>query len=111
MSESTFTIPRLGWEIPKPVFWDWIAIAIALLSAALAVWGLMSASSLAAGGDLSPFLIGLWTLLQLAIAVASLLVLGKTAKEGTIHGNIAAVIGSLLGLNGIFLAAALAAIA
>ncbi len=109
MSEA-FQVPVLGWEIPKPKFWDWVAIAVAVVSVFVAIWGLAAARSLAPGTSFSSWLVGLWTMAQLAISIVGLLVLGKTAKEGTIHGNIAAVVASLLGLNGIFLAAALASI-
>ncbi len=110
MSETAFTIPRLGWEIPKPTFWDFIAIGLLVLSLAIAGWGWMTVSNLPPGDSVPGWLGGLWTALQLAISVAGLIVLGKTAKEGTIHGNLAAVLAGLMGLNGVFLAAALAII-
>ena len=47
----------------------------------------------------------------LLVCGASLLVLGKTSKEGTIHGNLLAVAGMGIGLMGTMLAAALWALA
>ena len=111
MSDTVFTVPRLGWEIPKPKFWDFVAIGLLLFSVVLAAWAKLTAANLAPGADISGWLSGLWAFLQLAISIASLMVLGKTAKEGTIHGNVAAVLGSLMGLNGLFLAAALSILA
>ena len=110
MSETAFTIPRLGWEIPKPRFWDVVAIGLLVLSLLVAGWGWMTVSSLQPGQSVSGWLGGLWTALQLAISVAGMMVLGKTAKQGTIHGNLAAVLAGLMGLTGVFLAAALSII-
>lgn len=111
MSEDAFTIPRLGWEIPKPRFWDWVAIGLLILSLLLVGWAKHAAASLEPGQDIPRLLSGLWIVLQLAISIGGLMVLGKTAKEGTIHGNLAAVVASLMGLNGMFLAAALSILA
>lgn len=108
MSETAFTIPRLGWEIPKPRFWDVVAIGLVVVSLAIAGWGWITVRSLPAGQSVSGWLTALWTATQLAISIGGLMVLGKTAKEGTIHGNLAAVAAGLLGLTGVFLAAALA---
>lgn len=108
MSETAFTIPRLGWEIPKPKFWDVVAIGLVVASLVIAGWGWATVRGLPAGESVSGGLAGLWTALQLAISIGGLMVLGKTAKEGTIHGNLAAVTAGLLGLSGVFLAAALA---
>jgi hypothetical protein len=46
-------------------------------------------------------------LAQLALGMISLLLLGKTAEEGTLWGNLAAVGGMFAGLSGVLLAAAL----
>jgi hypothetical protein len=44
---------------------------------------------------------------QLLLACGGLMLLGKTAKEGTWWGNLAAVAACLLGITGVLLAAAL----
>lgn len=111
MSETAFTVPRLGWEIPKPRFWDFVAIGLLVLAVLIAGWTRMAAANLAPGEDISAWLSGTWAALQLALSIGSLMVLGKTAKEGTIHGILAAVLGCLMGLNGLFLAAALSILA
>lgn len=108
MRENAVTIPRLGWEIPKPKFWDLVAVGLVIASLAIAGWGWATVRGLPPGASVSGLLAGLWTSLQLAISIGGLLVLGKTVKEGTIHGNLSAVLASLLGLTGVFLAAALA---
>ena len=48
-----------------------------------------------------------FVLVQMAVCLGRLMVLGKTAKEGTIHGNLFSVGGMMIGLGGVLLAAAL----
>jgi hypothetical protein len=61
----------------------------------------------AAGAAIGSGTTALFVATQLLLASVSLLVLGKTAKEGTLWGNLAAVGGLLLGLSGVLLAAAM----
>ena len=104
---DTITIPVLKLEIPKPRPWDFVALALLVASLGLAVANMMVATSRAPGAALS----GFWTFgalgLQLLICLAGTLVLGKTAKEGTIHGNLFAVGAMFLGMSGVLLAAGL----
>ena len=65
------------------------------------------ASSGAPGTSLSGKLTFIIVLIQLAVMSIALLVLGKTAKEGTIWGNLMAVAGMTAGMSGVLLAAAL----
>ena len=107
MPEDGFKLPFGNLHIPRPKKWDLVAFA------ALVAVGVVSAVNLAAATNKTPgqSLSGNFTLLivlaQLAIASISLLLLGKTAKTGTIWGNLAAVAGMLAGVSGVLLAAAL----
>jgi hypothetical protein len=49
----------------------------------------------------------LFILIQLALSCVGLMVLGKTAKEGTWWGNLAALAAMLAGMGGVLLATAL----
>lgn len=97
MNSSTL---ELG--MPKPKFWDFVAAAVALAAVVL-----MGVNFVLAGTGIST----LFVFLQVAISLGALLVLGKTAKEGTIWGNLAATAAMLAGIGGVMLAAAMWAIA
>jgi len=90
---------------PKPRKWDLVAAGVALLTllAAGANWSLARSASGAIGSGTT----ALFVATQLLLASVCLLVLGKTAKEGTLWGNLAAVAGMLLGISGVLLAAAM----
>ena len=92
---------------PKPRAWDLIAAGVLAVAALAAAFNWMAAQKPVAGASLSGSTTLAFVLAQLVIASASLLVLGKTATEGTLWGNLAAVGGMLLGLSGVLLAAAL----
>ncbi len=97
-------LPSLG---PKPKRWDLIALAVLAVAAVIAGMNWSAAAGQEPGASLSGSTTFLFVLVQLAIASISLMILGKTAKEGTLWGNLAAVGGMFLGLSGILLAAAL----
>lgn len=88
-------------SLPKLTFWDLVAIAVAVVGVALTGANWKSAQS----GDGST--VWLFAGVQLAICLGSLLILGKTAKAGTLWGILAAVGGMLVGMGGVLLAAAL----
>lgn len=92
---------------PKPKRWDLFAFAALALAAVLAVLSWRAARAQPPGVAPSDSFTSMVALAQLAIASVSLMLLGKTAKEGTLWGNLAAVGGMLAGLGGILLAAAL----
>lgn len=100
-------LPLINLEVPKPRRWDFAA-ALTLL-AALAVAGANLAVALgqppgsAISGTTTAAIVGA----QLVIMSAGLLVLGKTAAEGTIWGNLLAVGALIAGMSGVLLAAAL----
>jgi len=92
---------------PKPKVWDLIAAGVLTIAAIAAVVNWMAAQKPVAGTSLSGGTTLAFVLAQLVVASASLLILGKTAKEGTLWGNLAAVGGMFFGLSGVLLAAAL----
>lgn len=95
---------KLKLGFPKLARWDWIALALLGVGAVLmgANWQAAQASPTGSGG-----FVALFVFAQLAICIASLFVLGKTAKEGTFWGNVAALAGMFVGMGGVLLAAAL----
>jgi len=101
-----FKLPQLQFG-PRPTKWDLIALAVLLLAAAVAAASWQIARSQPPGAAPSGTFTVLIALGQLTIASISLMVLGKTANEGTLWGNLAAVGGMLAGLGGVLLAAAL----
>ncbi len=90
---------------PKPKPWDFITLAAALVGVALAGLNWWLARKSAAGVSTGVTL-ALATA-QLAVCCGCLMLLGKTAKEGTLWGNLAAVVGMFLGMSGVLLAAAM----
>lgn len=94
-------------DFPKPKAWDLVAIGVALLGCVVAV----ANTTLALGGQAGEAPSSSFTLaiaaVQVVIASGSLLILGKTAKHGTIWGNLAAVAGTLIGTSGVLLAGAM----
>lgn len=111
MAEKVFEVPLIQIEIPKPKPWDFAALAVVLAGMAAAAANLTFSRMTEPGVSVSTALTLVFVLLQLAVCLGSLLVLGKTAKEGTLHGNLLAVAGMFVGLGGCLLAAALWAIA
>lgn len=107
MAEDVIKVPVLNLEIPKPRKWDFIALAVLIAGLAAAVANIMTAGVTQPGTSTSTAMTLGFTLIQLVVCLGSLMVLGKTAKEGTIHGNLFSVGGMMIGLGGVLLAAAL----
>jgi hypothetical protein len=100
--------PKISVVKPKP--WDLIALAV------LAVGGVLSGLNMMLAlkneqSSISGGLTAVFVTLQLVICLAGLMVLGKTAKEGTIWGNLFSVGACLVGMSGVLLASALWALA
>jgi hypothetical protein len=99
-----FKLPKI--KLPRPKSWDWFAIGTLLLGTVLTGANLFLGLKKEPG---EPFPSG-WTaffvFIQLAVACAGLMLLGKTAKEGTAWGNAAALIATFVGISGVLLAAA-----
>jgi len=103
MGDGALRLPKL--DLPKPQRWDFIALGLFAAGVALTGVNLVAASGpqlgAVSGAATTGFVAG-----QLAVTTASLFVLGKTAKEGSLWGNLFAVAGMLLGISGVLLAAA-----
>ncbi len=99
--------PAMLQDLPKPKIWDFVAIATAGLGFAVAA----ANASIALGGPAGQAPSDAFTLAmvlsQALIASASLFILGKTAKHGTLWGNLGAVAGMLIGVSGVLLAGAM----
>jgi heme/copper-type cytochrome/quinol oxidase subunit 4 len=103
---SRFKLPSFK-DLERPTRWDWITAAVlvvgfVLMGANFAVVHHKPANEPFPGG-----LTALFCFAQLAVSLVGLMLLGKTAKEGTWWGNIAAILTMLVGMSGILLAAAL----
>ncbi len=100
-------LPSLKDDFPKPKLWDLAALTMLALGGAAMVANLLAAKNTGPGSALSGAQTSLFAAFGLGVCVGCLLLLGKTSKEGTIWGNLAAVGGMLVGLSGVLLAAAL----
>lgn len=101
-------LPKIDVVKPKP--WDLIALAVLAAGAALCGVNLMLALRNQQGA-ISSGITAVFVTIQLVLCVAGLMVLGKTAKEGTVWGNLFAVGACLVGMSGVLLASALWALA
>lgn len=111
MTEDVVKIPVLNLEIPKPKPWDLAALAAVAVGLVAAVANLMTSGMRQPGSFVSTPLTMVFVLVQLLVCLGSLMLLGKTAKEGTIHGNLFSLAGMFIGLVGVMLAAAIWAVA
>lgn len=107
MGEHAIKLPLLGWELPRPKKWDLSALLVLVVSMLLAGANLQAALGQAPGESVSSWLTLAMVLGQLGLASLALFVLGKTAKEGTIWGNLISVAALLAGVGGFLLATAL----
>ena len=107
MAEDLIKLPWIKLEIPKPKPWDLAALLFLGVAIVVAGVNLSLALNRPGGSAISGTMTGLFVLGQLAITSGALLILGKTAKAGTIWGNLAALGGMLAGMSGVLLAAAL----
>lgn len=105
MKLRSFKFPKIALPRPKP--WDWFAIAALVLGMVLIAANVGLGLKKPPG---EPFPSGLtWVFVfgQLIVACGGLMLLGKTAKEGTGWGNAASLLATLVGISGVLLAAAL----
>ncbi|MDX1384926.1 MAG: hypothetical protein R3190_14835 [Thermoanaerobaculia bacterium] len=98
-------------EIVKPKPWDFGALVIAGIGVVLTGANLAIATSASAEGAVSGGVTTIFVVVQLVICSLSLMALGKTAKVGTIWGNLFALGGCFVGMSGVLLASALWALA
>ncbi len=111
MGEDAIKLPLLGWELPRPRKWDIVALIALVASVGLAGFNLQAALGQPPGASIAGGLTATMVLAQLTLSSLSLLVLGKTATEGTLWGNLIAVAALLAGVSGVLLATALWAVA
>lgn len=107
MAEDTIKLPLVKLEVPRPKRWDLVALLVLAASVAAAIANLQLAFSAAPGQAIGSSATTGFALGQLALCCLGLLVLGKTAKEGTLWGNLLAVGAMFAGMSGLLLAAAL----
>ncbi len=94
-------------EIVKPKQWDIAALIVLGISIVLQGANLaFSQSGAISGGTTTIFAI-----VQMAICMIAFIVLGKTAKMGTIWGNLFAVGAGVAAMSGVLLSTALWALA
>ena len=101
----SFKLPKI--ELPRPTRWDWFALGALLLGLILVGANLAAAFTKPEGAPFPSGLTPLFVLGHLVVACGSLMLLGKTAKEGTGWGNFASIAGTFVGMSGVLLAAAL----
>jgi hypothetical protein len=101
-------LPKL--DVPKPTRWDLIALAVLAVGVALTGANLFVARGVETGSISGAATAGFVTA-QLLVCLGGLVVLGKTAKEGTIWGNLFACGACFVGMSGVLLASALWALA
>lgn len=106
--ESSLKLPKLPKiDLPRPARWDFIAIGTLLAGVALVAVNLLMAGRKAPGAPFPSAAAILFMLIHLVVSCAGLMLLGKTAKEGTWWGNLAALAAMFVGMSGVLLAAAL----
>jgi hypothetical protein len=105
MGEEALKLPKL--DLPKPKMWDLVALGLCVAGAALVGANLMMVRNQPPGSSISSAATSLFVVAQIAVSMGALFILGKTAKAGTIWGNLLAVAGLFLGMSGVLLAAAL----
>jgi hypothetical protein len=111
MEGEALKLPRFkmpDWKaIPRPTRWDWLAGAVLALGVVLAAADLAIAHKKPGGDPFPSGATALFVFGQLAVALVGLMLLGKTAKEGTGWGNLFSLLALFLGMGGVLLAGAL----
>lgn len=98
-------LPKI--EMPRLKRWDLYAIGLLLLGVLVSAFNLYKGIAKPAGEPYPSWLTTLVVFTQLGVACGGLMLLGKTAKEGTGWGNAASLLATFLGIGGVLLAAAL----
>jgi hypothetical protein len=105
LKRPSLKFPKI--DLPRPTRWDWAAVGTLLAGLALIGVSLFVSASKAPGEPFPDGLTRLLAIAQLIVACGGLMLLGKTAKEGTGLGNLASIGAMLVGMSGVLLAAAL----
>jgi hypothetical protein len=98
-------LPKI--QLPRPKLWDYYAIGLFFLGVLVSAVNLYKGIAKPAGEPYPSWLTTIVVFTQLGVACGGLMLLGKTAKEGTALGNLAALLASFIGMGGVLLAAAL----
>ena len=101
----SFKLPKIA--LPRPARWDWFAIGALVLGLVLTGANLAVAQAKPVGAPFPSGLTPVFVFAQLIVACGGLMLLGKTAKEGTWWGNLASLGAMLLGMGGVLVAIAL----
>lgn len=109
--EAVWRLPLPKLNLPRPTRWDWLALGVLAAGCGLIAANLAASQAKPPGNPFPGSLTLLFVTAQFIVCVGSLMLLGKTAKEGTIWGNLAAVAGMFAGMAGVLLAGAMWAIA
>jgi len=105
MKLPSLKLPKLA--MPRLKLWDLYALGVLLLGMAVSGVNLFKAVTKPAGEPYPSWLTVLVVFTQLGVACAGLMLLGKTAKEGTGWGNAFSLLATFIGIGGVLLAAAL----
>jgi len=100
-----FKLPKIS--LPRPKRWDYYAIGLFLVGVLVSAVNIWKGTAKPAGEPYPSWLTALVVFAQLGVTCGGLMALGKTAKEGTGVGNLAALLASFIGMGGVLLAAAL----
>ncbi|HXO20310.1 MAG TPA: hypothetical protein VOA87_10360 [Thermoanaerobaculia bacterium] len=106
MKLPRFKLPALK-DVTRPTRWDLAAIAVLAVGLILTGANLAVARAKPVGEPFPDGATALFVFTQLAVSLGGLLLLGKTAKEGTGWGNLASILSMFVGMSGVLLAAAL----
>ena len=104
VKQRAFKLPKI--DLPRPKRWDWFAIGALVVGLVLIAANLGMGLKKPAGEPFPSGWTGVFVFGQLAVACGGLMLLGKTAKEGTGWGNAASLLAMLVGISGVLLAAA-----
>jgi hypothetical protein len=111
MEGAAVKAPRLKLpsfdNLERPTRWDLITVAVLVAGLVLMGANYALASRKPVGEPFGSGATTLFVVAQLAVSLGGLMLLGKTAKEGTWWGNIAAILAMFVGMGGVLLAAAL----
>lgn len=98
---------KLLESLVKPKIWDLAALLVLGGTGALAFGNLALSLQNTSSGSISGAATFFFATANMMICALALMVLGKTAKMGTIWGNLLAIAALLAGMSGVLLASAL----
>jgi len=105
MKLSSLKLPKLA--MPRLKLWDLYALGLLLLGVVVMAVNLYKGLTKPAGEPYPTWLTLLVVFAQLGVGCGGLMLLGKTAKEGTGWGNAFSLLATFLGVGGVLLAAAM----